>query len=497
MSRSTARPIRRRELSSRRTSAACSATCTRRSRTGRRCASGSGTSSTELAENPPPVDPDEVAEARDLLQWIHDDHFAFLGYREYEIVTDEDGDALRALPESGLGILRATGEAPISSQLRAAAAGGAQARAREEPAQPDEGQLARDRAPARVPRLRRREALRRGGRGRRRAALPRPLHAHRLQREPLGDPGAATQGPARRRALGAAAREPRLQGTRRDHRDVPARRALPDVRGRAVRDRARHPPSRRAAAGAAVRPAGRLRPLRLVPRLPAARALQHTNRWRINEILQEAFSGTNVDFTARVSESVLARLHYVIFTPPGSVPDVDLAEIEARLAAATRAWSDDFREALLEELGEERAGPLFQRYAEAFPSAYRDDFSARHAVARRDQDREARSGRRPQSEPVRPGRVRDRAPRVQGAPLRRAAHALRRPAAAREHGRPRHGRAAVRDPAARRRADLDLRLRPPARRGCGASRPIPCARRSRTRSRACGAARPRTTASTG
>ena len=84
----------------------------------------------ELADNPPPVDPDEVAEARDLLQWIHDDHFTFLGYREYEIVTEENGDALRALPESGLGILRATGKRSALVQLRAAAARGAPARAR-------------------------------------------------------------------------------------------------------------------------------------------------------------------------------------------------------------------------------------------------------------------------------------------------------------------------------------------------------------------------------
>ena len=55
-------------------------------------------------------------------------------------------------------------------------------------------------------------------------------------------------------------------------------------------------------------------------------------------------------------------------------------EIEARLAAATRAWTDDLRDALLEQLGEERAGPLLERYGDAFPGAYREDFSARQAV---------------------------------------------------------------------------------------------------------------------
>ena len=104
------------------------------------------------------------------------------------------------------------------------------------------------------------------------------------------------------------------------------------------------------------------------------------NRQRIEDILQEAFGGTSVDYTTRVSESVLARLHVVVYTEQGAIPEYDVAEIEARLAAATRAWTDDLRDALSEQLGEERAGPLFERYGEAFPGAYREDFSARQAV---------------------------------------------------------------------------------------------------------------------
>ena len=58
-------------------------------------------------------------------------------------------------------------------------------------------------------------------------------------------------------------------------------------------------------------------------------------------------AATSVDYTTRVSESVLARLHVVVYTEPGAVPEYDVAEIEARLAAATRAWTDDLRDALL------------------------------------------------------------------------------------------------------------------------------------------------------
>ena len=114
----------------------------------------------------------------------------------------------------------------------------------------------------------------RGRRGLVGAALPRPLHVDRLQREPVADPGAAQAGAADPRPQRLRARQPRLQGARRDPRDLPARRAVPDRRGRALRDGDGDPPPRRAAAGARLRPPGHVRPLRLRPRLPAARALQ-------------------------------------------------------------------------------------------------------------------------------------------------------------------------------------------------------------------------------
>jgi glutamate dehydrogenase len=60
----------------------------------------------ELASSPPPVDSDELAEARAFLEWLEDDHFTFLGYREYDMLSEDGDDVLRAVPGSGLGILR-------------------------------------------------------------------------------------------------------------------------------------------------------------------------------------------------------------------------------------------------------------------------------------------------------------------------------------------------------------------------------------------------------
>jgi len=57
----------------------------------------------------------------------------------------------------------------------------------------------------------------------------------------------------------------------------------------------------------------------------------------------------------------------------------DVADIESRLAAAARSWTDDLRPALCERFGEERGLALFKRYRDAFPAAYSEDFLARTA----------------------------------------------------------------------------------------------------------------------
>ena len=105
------------------------------------------------------------------------------------------------------------------------------------------------------------------------------------------------------------------------------------------------------------------------------------NRRRIEAILRNATSAASIDYTTRVSESVLVRLHFVAYVEPGQMPDFDAGEVEMMLVAATRSWADDLQEALAEDFGEERSGELFGRYAEAFPAAYRADWVARSALA--------------------------------------------------------------------------------------------------------------------
>src|SRR4029079_17844137 len=61
----------------------------------------------ELETDPPTVlSGDEVERGRAFLQWLADDHFTFLGYREYHLEREGEDEYLRGVPGSGLGILR-------------------------------------------------------------------------------------------------------------------------------------------------------------------------------------------------------------------------------------------------------------------------------------------------------------------------------------------------------------------------------------------------------
>ena len=59
----------------------------------------------------PPVPDKDITDSVELLRWLADDHFTFLGYREYRLVDARrrrvSGQVLEAVLGTGLGILRA------------------------------------------------------------------------------------------------------------------------------------------------------------------------------------------------------------------------------------------------------------------------------------------------------------------------------------------------------------------------------------------------------
>ena len=101
---------------------------------------------------------------------------------------------------------------------------------------------------------------------------------------------------------------------------------------------------------------------------------------RMQAVLLKAFGGTHIEFHVRLSECVLAQVHFIVYTPAGTCVDCDFKDIENCLFEVTRQWQDGLYEALLEHNGEEHSTRLWSRYENAFPVAYREYFSASYAV---------------------------------------------------------------------------------------------------------------------
>src|SRR5690606_33398573 len=95
----------------------------------------------------------------------------------------------------------------------------------------------------------------------------------------------------------------------------------------------------------------------------------HTGlRARVRVVLEQAFAGTMSSFYTQLDDSPLARVHFIIRTTPGGIPEYDAGALEAQLAEVARSWPDRLQEALVGSWGERRALELFRRYRAAFPS---------------------------------------------------------------------------------------------------------------------------------
>ena len=334
----------------------------------------------ELADGldnaPSEVPREEVEEARAFLRWVADDHFVFLGYREYDLLDEPGQAALGSRPESGLGILRRPSDRPLK------------------PLSPKAASLAR--APVLL-------ILTKANV---KATVHRPARLDYI-------------GVKRFAPDGAVLGEYRFLGlyTTSAYRASP--RTTPVVRGKVdyVLQRAAFPPSSHDAKalleilesyprdalfqirardlfaiamgllGLGERPRVRLfvwrdpleRFVSCLVTIPRDR-FNTENRQRIGAILLESFSGHELDFMLQLSESLLVRVHYIVRFR-GTAPETwDVASIESRLAKAIRAWTEDLRDALVADHGPDRGATLYAKYADAFPTSYRAEWPAASAV---------------------------------------------------------------------------------------------------------------------
>ncbi|WP_270886695.1 NAD-glutamate dehydrogenase [Pedococcus sp. 5OH_020] len=332
----------------------------------------------ELADHPPyGIPAREVEQARGLLEWLADNHFTFLGYREYALRRGVEADHLEAVHGTGLGLLRydPTGEGVrLSEQARSV---------------------------ARTPEL---LIITKANS---RATVHRNTYLDYVSVKQLDEAGQVT---GEKRFLGLFTSSAYTESVTR----VPVLREkvaaifertgfLPDSHsGKDLLEVLENYPrdelfqadeeSLYDNATAVLHLQERRRTKLFLRRDRFGRfvsCLVYIPRDRYNtgvrlkmdSILRQAFPGATVDFTTRVSESVLARLHFVVRVPQGeSIPEVDQTLLERRLVDATRTWEEDLTEAARVEHGEEAAARLSGLYGRAFPEAYKEDFTPRVGV---------------------------------------------------------------------------------------------------------------------
>jgi glutamate dehydrogenase len=325
---------------------------------------------------------DEMAEIRDFLNWLHDNHFTFLGYREYTREASADLGTIALVPGSGLGVLRnpevfvfAEANQPhlLSRAIRAFIA------------QSQLLVLTKTDKKATVHRPVPMDAVavkRFDGEGR--------VIGHRMF-VGLFTAAAYTRSPA-----GIPVLRRKLQNVVKRAKFDPAGhdgKALLNILETFPRDELfqigdeqlfrtalgiLHLQERQRVA-LFVRRDDYDRYVTCLIYVPSDR-YDTQLRMTIQSILERRFAGTVMSQHAEVGDSPLARLYVIIRTISAQIPEYEQSELEAEIAAAVRTWSDHLRDALIGAHGEEEGHRLYRHYGEAFPPAYQDLFNAEEAV---------------------------------------------------------------------------------------------------------------------
>ncbi|HUA88315.1 MAG TPA: NAD-glutamate dehydrogenase, partial [Steroidobacteraceae bacterium] len=333
----------------------------------------------ELENNPPPLPAAEVSEAAHLLEWMEARHFVFLGYRRYRLQRGRSEDRLVPERTSGLGILgaRHQGRAAAATVLR----GEVRTKARER-------ELLIITKANSTATVHRGELLdyvgvktfdHRGNVDGEHRFLglwtstayhgsPRdiPVLRHKVDRviEHFGLDPASHDGKEVLNVLETYPRDELFQAGVGDLIRI-VRGVVNLYERRTVRLLVRRDPYHRFYSCLVYVPRDRY---------------NTEVRERIEQIALAGFNGTAVESHAQISGSSHARVHVVVRTDPALPQRPDYGQVERRIAEAALTWHDRVREALAEQLGEDRGLGLAARYRHAFPLAYEENVTPAEAL---------------------------------------------------------------------------------------------------------------------
>jgi len=112
-----------------------------------------------------------------------------------------------------------------------------------------------------------------------------------------------------------------------------------------------------------------------IPREKYTTAVRHS----VEKILLKEFRGISVDTSVQIVESPLARMHTIVRIGTGDRPKINIEEIEKRIEDTVVSWQDKLRDQLIERFGQDEGFTLFREYGESFTQAYEGETSPRIA----------------------------------------------------------------------------------------------------------------------
>jgi glutamate dehydrogenase len=327
------------------------------------------------------VPPAEIDEARAFLEWAGDNHFTFLGYREYELATIDGRDALKIVPKSGLGVLREPRLGGVSASF------------------------------SELP-----EALRKLARSPQLLMLTKANTRATVHRAGYLD----YIGVKRFDADGKVIGERRFIGlyTSNSYHGDPTEIPLLRKKIANVLSRAGYPPASHAGknllsildnyprdelfqigedelyqtAMGILRLGERARTKLFLRRDAYARFyscliyLPRENynteiRVKLQDLLKRRLNGTSAEFNVQLTESVLARIHMLVRTQPTEQPNLDVDALERDIVDLTRRWEDGVFTELATRVGEDAVNAARREFVLPFPVSYREETSVAQAIA--------------------------------------------------------------------------------------------------------------------
>lgn len=320
----------------------------------------------------------ELRQAQDLLRWLDNGNFTFLGYREYDLVDVAGEDVLELRDDSGLGLLRDSADSPHVQHLT------------------DAGRKkAREKRALVITKANSRSTVHRSAyldyigvksfdaagnvNGERRfiglfatsayagSVLDIPIVREKVDAV-LRSAGFPADSHSGKDLLGILETYPRDELFQIEAEDLAAT-AL-GIQKLQERRRTR----------LFLRPDIYGRFMSALVYLPRDRYTTNV-RLRIEQELRETFQAVSIDYEARMTESALARLFFRIRLPKDAdVVDINAEELEKRLVRAARSWSEGVAEVLRETPDVDDAKMLAAIWSEAFPAGYRVDYEVEDAL---------------------------------------------------------------------------------------------------------------------